>query len=252
MRLKITFFFRKSIFHFSVFKSSALTTCYSYLHGNLMSFKVKLIAFSLTKASYLKLSNLLCEVKNTYFKWILPLGIRYILLFFCLFIGTSCTTFRYYHSNHEFKERTYNPVKRGRIELTVYGETTFSERPGAITNWKRAHEKGLKAVKHSIKQFCEGQYIIKTIAEKKENLGTQTDTSYHSDYSSQRDSYGQGVQSGYDSGYARSDSLMGKIMGGAYAQSDTSSRYGYSDSHSTTRTAPVFREYTDITFQCKK
>ena len=183
--------------------------------------------------------------------------LKSVMLFFYLFIAVSCTTFRYYHATHEFKERAYNPVKKGRVELTVYGETTFSERPGAITSWQRAHTKGLKAVKSSIKRFCEGKYTINTIAEKKENLGTRTDTSYHSDYSSQRDSYGQGAHSGYGvaSGSRNTVSsgggFLNKAMGGAYSQSDSSSKYGHSDSYSTTRTAPVFREYTDITFQCK-
>ncbi len=176
------------------------------------------------------------------------------MILFHLFIAVSCTTFRYYHATHEFKERAYNPVKKGRVELTVYGETTYSERPGAITSWQRAHKKGLKSVKRSIKNFCEGKYTINTIAEKKENLGTRTDTSYHSDYSSQRDSYGQGAHSGYGAGSRNTGaggSLISKAIGGVYSQSDSSSKHGHSDSYSTTRTAPVFREYTDITFQCK-
>lgn len=181
--------------------------------------------------------------------------LKAVMLFLYLLISVSCTTFRYYHATHEFKERAYNPVKKGRVELTVYGETTYSERPGAITSWQRAHKKGLKSVKRSIKQFCEGKYIINTITEKKENLGTRTDTSYHSDYSSHRDSYGHGAHSDYGMSDSRNTvsggDLINKAMGGVYSKSDSASKYGHSDGYSTTRTAPVFREYTDIIFRCK-
>ena len=212
-------------------------------------------------SSYLsKISNLISKLKSSCFKENLPLGIKYVLLFLCFFVGTSCTTFRYYHANYQFKEKTYNPVKKGRVELTVYGENTFSERPGAITSWQVAHKKGLTAAKQSIKQFCEGDYMIKTIAEKKENLGTKTDTAYRSDYRSQQDSYRGGAHNVHTN-------VMGKMIGkvgrrggtygrkdtyGTYAEADTSSEHGSSDGYSTSRTAPVFREYTDITFQCKK
>ena len=180
--------------------------------------------------------------------------LKFILLVLCLYVCVSCTLFRYYHASYEFKERTYNPIKKGRIELTVHGETTYSERPGAITSYERAYNKGLNRAKQSIKQFCEGPYIIKTIAEKKENLGTRTDTSYFSDHSSQREHYTQGAYKDYgvaDSYNTMSKGLRGRVRGGAYAQSGLDSRYGYSDSHATTQTAPVFREWTDITFQCK-
>ena len=202
-------------------------------------------------SSYLsKLSNLIGKSKSLSFEGSLPLGIKYALLFLCFFVGTSCTTFRYYHANYQFKEKTYNPVKKGRVELTVYGENTFSERPGAITSWQVAHKKGLTAAKQSIKQFCEGDYMIKTIAEKKENLGTKTDTAYRNDYRSQQDSYRDGVGVNQNT---RRTGLLGKMQRAAvYMESDSSSEYGSSDGYSTSRTAPVFREYTDITFQCKK
>ena len=182
------------------------------------------------------------------------MSLKLALFFWILCFGVSCTSFRYYHATHEFKERTFNPTKKGRVELNVYEEVTYSERPGAITSWERAYDKGLKATKHSIKQFCKGPYIIKTIAEKKENLGTRTDTSYRSDYSSQQDQYGQGEHKGYEVAMSRptiAGGFMGKAERGRYAQSDHTLRYGGYDSHSTTQTLPVFRKYTDITFQCK-
>ena len=181
------------------------------------------------------------------------------LLFICLIMCVSCTTFHYYYPSHEFKEREYNPVKKGLVELNVHKEVTFSERPGNITSWRRAHDKGLSNVKRSIAKFCEGEFFIKKIVEKKENMGTRSDTSYHSDYKTDRDrystgAYGRGAQTssghGMTAGGMRQDILSNAF--GGYVDSDNTTETGNQSGYSTTRTAPVFRRYTNITFQCKR
>ncbi len=188
--------------------------------------------------------------------------LKSVLFFSSLLFCVSCTTFHYYYPSHEFKKRTYNPVKKGLIELNVYGEMSYSERPGHITSWSVAHKKGLQNVKQSIKNFCEGKYMIKAIVEKKENMGTRSDTSYHSNYSAYKDRYRSGAYGGgtVASGVGDSISTGGyrggqynsmNTYGGRYAGSDNTVETGDRNAHSTTRTMPVFREYTDITFQCK-
>ena len=190
----------------------------------------------------------------------------FLVIFFLIF--TSCTTFRYYYPSHEFKERVYNPVKKGLVEMTIHSESTFSERPGHITSYGAAHRRGLKRVKRSIGQFCEGSYFIKKVVEKKENMGTRSDTSYHSDYSTHTDRYRRGAYGGGDVASASAggvrasagphgavsstNNFMQKTFGGGYASSDNTRESGDQSAYSTTRTMPVFRKYTHVTFQCKK
>ena len=52
------------------------------------------------------------------------------LLFICLFICASCTTFHYYYPSHEFKERVYNPVKKGLVELNIHKENNLFRAAG--------------------------------------------------------------------------------------------------------------------------
>ena len=180
------------------------------------------------------------------------------ILFVSLFICSSCTTFHYYYPSHEFKKRIYTPVKKGLVEMNIRSEATYSERPGHITSRNEAHRRGLKRVKSSIGQFCEGKYLIKKVEEKKENLGTRSDTSYHGSYRTDKGrhrqgAYGRGSQtaSGDDmtvSGMRKS--IMSNTFGG-YMDSGGETERGDQDAYSTTRTAPVFRRYTNITFQCK-
>lgn len=194
--------------------------------------------------------------------------LKMIPLFIFFLSFTACTTFYYYYPSHEFKKRTYNPVKKGLVEMTINSQSTFSERPGHITSYGEAHRRGLKSVKNSIGQFCEGNYFIKDVVEKKENMGTRSNTSYHSNYSSNTDRYRRGAYGGgsvasASAGGARAsagpygavsstNSFMQKAFGGGYASSDNTRESGGQDAYSSTRTMPVFRKYTHITFQCKK
>ncbi len=181
----------------------------------------------------------------------------FLLLIF-LFVCASCTTFRYYYPSHEFKEREYNPVKRGRVEMSVREQMTYSERPGHITSWSVAHDRGLKRAKRSISEFCEGKYMIKKVVEKKEDMGTRSDTSYHSHYRTDRDqyrtgAYGRGAQasSGHDlTAAGMRKNIINSAFGG-YADSDRERETGNQNAYSTTQTSTVYRRYTDITFQCK-
>ena len=194
--------------------------------------------------------------------------LKAILLFIFFLIFTSCTTFNYYYPSHEFKKRTYNPVKKGLIEMNISSESTFSERPGHIASYGEAHRRGLKSVKGSIGQFCEGDYLIKNVVEKKENMGTRSDTAYHSNYSANTDRYKEGAYGGGSAASASAggvrasagpygavsstNNLVQKAFGGGYASADNTRESGDQNAFSSTRTMPVFRKYTHITFQCKK
>ena len=185
--------------------------------------------------------------------------IKSFLLLICLFVCASCTTFRYYYPSHEFKERAYNPVKKGRVEMSVQEQMTYSERPGHITSWGVAHDRGLKRAKQSISEFCDGKFMIKTVVEKKENMGVRSDTSYSSNYRTDKDkyntgAYGKGSQalSGHNMTVAgMRKNILSNAFGG-YVDSGNEVETGNENAYSTTRTAPIFRKYTDITFQCKR
>jgi len=192
---------------------------------------------------------------------------KYFYLIVYALFGISCTTYRYYHSSHEFKQKVYQPVKKGLIELSVHEEVTYSEKPGAITSWSIAHDRGVKNAEGSIKNFCEGDYLIHSVVQKKENMGTKSDTSFHSSYNENKDRYQTNTYGNKSSSkFLNASEMISNIRGDVLSSSrgkrrqmsegysagrDSQNTIGQQDAHTSTRTMPVFRKYTNINFQCK-
>ena len=90
-------------------------------------------------------------------------------------------------------------------------------------------------------------------------MGTRSDTAYHSNYRSDKDkyrtgAYGKGAQTASGHGVTVAgtrQNIMSNVFGG-YVDSGNETETGNQNAYSSTRTAPVFRIYTNITFQCKK
>lgn len=118
-------------------------------------------------------------------------------LIFILMFSSACTTI--YKPSHRFMDQTYQPVKKGVVELEVHKELVLANSEG-IKSRGRAYKVGRNNVKRSIKNFCKGKFSIQNISREKEQTGVEsiTSTTKNSDTSGQFSVVDSG---GYESSY---------------------------------------------------
>ena len=103
--------------------------------------------------------------------------IKVFVSFIFVFIFLSCRTS--YYVQHWFAEREYQPVKKGKIEMIVR-EKAFPVSSSNVVTWQEAYDKGMKDIEESIKQFCDGKFILQKISEEKDRIATMYDTTHSS------------------------------------------------------------------------
>ena len=188
----------------------------------------------------------------------------YLLLFLLCFSLISCKTL--YYPTQEFTKKSYKPVKKGTIELTVMPKTVsaFSS-PTDLYDYGTAYRRGEKYVKRSMQDFCKGKYDILSAVKKKEQIRmeTHTSTSSYFDSDTRRSDLSQDVDV-LQVHQPRTRVYRGRRGQRVYVQPAPQvrvrqgtqnvgheSQSGSMHGGSSTITQPVYRRYTKFKFQCK-